>query len=77
MGPNHDAWSKLPSITAPTLVACGADSHDIGPPLATRIAERLPNGELQVIPGVGHFGPQQDPDAIVESMLAFATNVRL
>jgi pimeloyl-ACP methyl ester carboxylesterase len=73
MGPNHDAWSKLPSISAPVLVVCGENSHDIGPPLAARIAERLPNGELHVIPSVGHFGPQQDPDAIVESILAFAT----
>jgi pimeloyl-ACP methyl ester carboxylesterase len=73
MGPNHDAWSKLPSITAPTLVGYGEKSRDIGETLATRIAERLPNGELQVFPGLGHFGPQQDPDAIVESMLQFAT----
>jgi pimeloyl-ACP methyl ester carboxylesterase len=73
MGPNHGAWTKLPSIETPVLVACGADSHDIGPPLAARIAERLPRGELEVVDGVGHFGPQQDPDRIVESMLAFAT----
>jgi pimeloyl-ACP methyl ester carboxylesterase len=72
MGPNHGAWSVLPEIEAPVLVACGEASTDIGPPLATRIAERLPHGTLQVFEGLGHFGPQQDPDAIVASMLAFA-----
>jgi pimeloyl-ACP methyl ester carboxylesterase len=72
MGPNHDAWAKLPSIAAPTLVGYGEQSRDIGERLASRIAERLPNGRLQVFPGVGHFGPQQEPDAIVASMVAFA-----
>ena len=36
------------------------------------IVERLPAGRLEVMPGVGHFGPMQDPDATVESMLRFA-----
>jgi pimeloyl-ACP methyl ester carboxylesterase len=73
MGPNHDAWAKLPGIHAPTLVGCGERSTDIGPSLATRVAERLPNGRVEVFLGLGHFGPQQDPDAIVESMLRFRT----
>jgi pimeloyl-ACP methyl ester carboxylesterase len=73
MGPNHNAWAKLAEIEAPVKVVCGAESHDIGAPLASRIAQRLPNGELEVVPGVGHFGPQQDPDAIVASILAFTS----
>jgi pimeloyl-ACP methyl ester carboxylesterase len=72
MGPNHDAWAKLPEIETPTLVGYGEHSRDIGEGLATQIAQRLPHGQLQVFPGLGHFGPQQDPDAIVASMLAFA-----
>src|SRR5437763_3263213 len=72
MGPNHDAWSKLSSIEPPTLVAYGERSRDIGEPLATRIADRLPHGNLEVFLGLGHFGPQEDPDGAVASMLAFA-----
>jgi pimeloyl-ACP methyl ester carboxylesterase len=73
MGPNHDAWAKLPLIEAPTLVCCGSESHDTGGMLAARIAEMLPHGALHVFDGLGHFGPQQDPDAIAGSILAFAT----
>jgi pimeloyl-ACP methyl ester carboxylesterase len=74
MGPNHDAWAKLPSIEPPTLVGCGGASRDIGEALATRIADRLANGKLEVFPGLDHFGPQEDPDGAVDSMIAFATS---
>jgi pimeloyl-ACP methyl ester carboxylesterase len=70
MGPNHDAWTKLASINAPALVACGGESHDTGGLLAERIAEQLAHGELQVFPGLGHFGPQQNPEAIADSILS-------
>jgi pimeloyl-ACP methyl ester carboxylesterase len=36
------------------------------------VVDRLPHGRLEVMPGVGHFGPMQDPDATAESMLRFA-----
>jgi pimeloyl-ACP methyl ester carboxylesterase len=72
MGPNHGLWTRLPEIDANVRVVCGERSTDIGPTLARAIADRLPNGRLEVVPGVGHFGPQQDPDAAVASMLAFA-----
>ncbi len=32
----------------------------------------LPHGRLEVFPGLGHFGPQQDPDACAASILRFA-----
>ena len=72
MGPNHGAWSVLPEIQAQVRVVCGETSSDIGPPLATQIAERLPHGSLEVMPGLGHFGPQQAPDACSASILAFS-----
>ena len=40
--------------------------------LGEMIVERLPAGRLEVMPDVGHFGPMQDPDATIESMLHFA-----
>lgn len=72
MAPSNGAWAVLPEVNANVLVACGADSTDIGPPLATRIAQRLPHGTLEVWPDSGHFGPQQDPDACAESIQRLA-----
>jgi pimeloyl-ACP methyl ester carboxylesterase len=51
---------------------CGEHTDAIPPPLGEMIVERLSAGRLEVMPGVGHFGPMQDPDATVESILRFA-----
>ena len=71
MGPNHGAYARLGEIASEVVVVCGETSTDIGPPLAATIAERLPHGRVEVMPGLGHFGPQQDPDACVASILRF------
>jgi pimeloyl-ACP methyl ester carboxylesterase len=72
MGPNHGAFSRLGEVASEVQVVCGETSTDVGPPLATKLAERLPRGHVEVMSGLGHFGPQQDPDACVASILRFA-----
>jgi len=72
MAPGSGAWRFLPQIQPPVVVASGEVSTDIGPRLAERIVERLPHGALEVWPGCGHFGPQQDPDRCATSILRFA-----
>jgi len=71
MGPNHGAFARLGEIGSNVRVVCGETSTDVGPPLASKIAERIPHGHLEVMAGLGHFGPQQDPDACVASILRF------
>jgi pimeloyl-ACP methyl ester carboxylesterase len=72
MAPNHEAAAKLPHIRSDVLIVCGELSGSIDPARAGVLAERLPNGHLEVLAGLGHFGPQQDPDACTASILAFA-----
>jgi pimeloyl-ACP methyl ester carboxylesterase len=74
MAPNHGAFAGLVGVQAPTLVVCGEVTQSIPPDLARMIAERLPHGSVEVMSGVGHFGPQEDPDRAVASMLRFAAN---
>jgi 3-oxoadipate enol-lactonase len=59
---HHDAWDRLPSITAPTLVAAGR--HDGIAPLANSqaLADRIPRAELATFDG-GHAFVVQDPAA--------------
>jgi pimeloyl-ACP methyl ester carboxylesterase len=82
-GPEHEAtiytmgvvnglWDRLPELACPVLVAAGETSTAIPPSLAARITERLPHGRLELWPGHGHFGPMEDPDRAVASILDFA-----
>jgi pimeloyl-ACP methyl ester carboxylesterase len=72
MAPSNGAWAVLPQVHASVVVACGEVSTDIGPPLAERITGRLPDATLEVWPGCGHFGPQQEPGACAASILRLA-----
>ena len=72
MGPNHGAYSRLHEIGSEVLVVCGETSTDVGPPLAEKIADRIPHGRVEVMLGLGHFGPQQRPEGCVVSILRFA-----
>jgi pimeloyl-ACP methyl ester carboxylesterase len=73
MGVANGVYQRLRDVRCPTLVVCGEHTDAIPPTLGEMIVERLPGGRLEVMPGVGHFGPMQDPDATAESMLRFAT----
>ncbi len=72
MGPNHGAWARLGDIGSEVLVVCGETSTDVGPPLARQIASRIPGGRVEAMARLGHFGPQQDPDACAASIVTFA-----
>jgi len=74
MGPSNGLWSRLSDVDAPVVVASGAHTDAINPKLARMVAERIPQGRLEVFDDLGHFGPMEDPDACVASMLAFATD---
>jgi pimeloyl-ACP methyl ester carboxylesterase len=72
MAPLNRVWTVLPEVESKVVIACGKSSTDIGPTLAERIARRLPNARVEVWPGRGHFGPQEDPDAAAASILDLA-----
>lgn len=71
MGATNGLYARLGEVTPPTLVACGGDSRSITPGFAARIVDRLPRATLEVWDGHGHFGPLDDPDRAVASMLGF------
>jgi pimeloyl-ACP methyl ester carboxylesterase len=72
MAPNNGAYARLAEVDADVLVVCGEVTRSVDPELGAKIAERIPRGRLEVMAGLGHFGPQQDPDACVASILRFA-----
>ncbi|MBK5288983.1 MAG: alpha/beta hydrolase [Acidimicrobiia bacterium] len=71
MGAANGLFTRLGQVEPPVLVACGGDSRSITPAFAEQLVERLPHARLEVWAGHGHFGPLDDPNRAVASMLAF------
>jgi pimeloyl-ACP methyl ester carboxylesterase len=65
----HPAFSRLGQIACPVVLACGAESYDFSPAALALLVERLKNGRLEVLPGLGHFGPLQQPGLVAESVI--------
>lgn len=69
----NGVYQCLRDVRCPTLIACGERTDAIVPKLGQMIVDRLPDARLEVVPGLGHFGPMQDPTTIAASILAFSS----
>jgi 3-oxoadipate enol-lactonase len=68
----HDAWDRLPSITAPTLVMHGSDDAVMPLANARLLAERIPGATMVVFDGAGHLFFHEEPErtaAVVEEFV--------
>ena len=72
MGASLGLYAELTGVACPVLVACGETTDAITPAFAAKIVEQLPDATLEVWSGRGHFGPLEDPEQAVTSMLRFA-----
>ena len=70
MSLHHDAFAGLPGVQCPVTVVCGELTDAFPEPIITMVADRLPKGTAHVMPGLGHFGPLQDPAAVAASIEA-------
>jgi pimeloyl-ACP methyl ester carboxylesterase len=66
--PAHPGWALLPSVGCPVTVMAGEVTGALPRELPRLQADRLPAGRLQVVPGVGHFGPMEDPPTLVRAV---------
>ena len=63
--------SLLEKITAPTLIVWGEADGWIAPSVAERLRWAIPGSQLRLIPGAGHFCPEDDPDAVGQAIGGF------
>lgn len=67
-GRRQNGFERLSELALPVTIARGA-VDDPGPgSLAPAQVERIPDGRLVVLDGLGHFGPLQDPDLVARSV---------
>lgn len=66
------AEQRLDRVAAPALVVMGGADPDFPDPAAEAqlVAGRL-DGQVVVVPGVGHYPQAEAPDVVAESVLAF------
>lgn len=62
---------QLHRLMMPTLVAWGANDAVVPVVHAHRAVDRLPNGELAVIPDCGHMAHVERPDEFLAALLPF------
>ena len=67
---SHDAWDRLPEITAPTLVVGGEQDLSLGGEASRELAARIPGGELKMYAQWGHGLYEEAPD-FQDTVLAF------
>jgi pimeloyl-ACP methyl ester carboxylesterase len=66
---SHDAFAQMGLVRCPVVLACGEHTDAFGPDFLTLFADRLPRSTTAVLPGLGHFGPLEDPDAVARSLV--------
>lgn len=69
-GLSHDAFRHLARVRCPVTLACGERTDTVGPALLELQAARLSDVRIDVLPGLGHLGPLEDPAAVAASVLA-------
>ncbi len=69
--PDIDWWALLRTITPPTLVLRGAESHVLDRDVAERMARELPRGRFVEIPRAVHTLHEDNPEAVLAALRDF------
>ncbi len=67
---DNGVWELLPEIDVPVLVVAGVVEADQPSFWAEQIAQRLPHGDVVLLPHQTHFGPFSHPDQVAELISA-------
>lgn len=70
-GATFDAYDRLGTLAAPTLVQHGEEDVVVDPKNSELLAELLPDARLERFPGTGHLFFWEEPARFVASVTAF------
>lgn len=65
---SHDAYSHLSEIGCHVRLAAGDHTGSPSSAFLQASAEQIPASSIEVMGGIGHFGPLQRPDRVAESI---------
>lgn len=75
MASAHDGFVRMGEIGCPVLLASGSDTEALGPSIIGGIRRRLPDSRAERLPGIGHFGPLENPAVVAASIERFLTGL--
>jgi pimeloyl-ACP methyl ester carboxylesterase len=70
-----DVMTRLGEILVPTLVVGGAEDSMAPPKFVRFLAEGIPNAQLVLLPGVGHYPQAEQPEAFNRALSEFLTDL--
>lgn len=65
------AATLAPAVEVPTLVLAGERDSGSTPDMAVALADAMPGGEAQIMPGVHHLAPIEEPQRFSRMLLEF------
>jgi pimeloyl-ACP methyl ester carboxylesterase len=68
MATAHDCFPRLGDVRCPVTIAYGSETDAIGPALLAAVTARLPSTSTEVLAGLTHYGPLEDPEAVAASI---------
>ncbi len=66
-----DFEEMLDRVTVPTRIIWGAHDAWLDPAVGSEIQRRMPAAELVLIPGAGHFSPEDEPTLVGQALAGF------
>ncbi len=75
MATANDCFARLGEVRCPVRLVCGGDSDGLAPDTVEAMERRLPRGTTEVLAGLSHFGPLEDPSAVAGSIASFLRSV--
>lgn len=66
-----DVRGRLGAVGVPLLAVAGADDVATPPAVLAEVAGGVADGRLEVLPGVGHLAPYEDPAAVAALLRTF------
>lgn len=64
----HGAYTRLAEVGCPVTVGYGEHTTAFPRAVLEPSVERLPAGRLEELPGLTHFGPQEDPALVADAI---------
>ena len=67
----YDVRDRLGAVGVPLLAVAGADDTATPPAMLAEVADGVVDGRLEILPGVGHLAPYEDPGAVAALLRTF------